>query len=356
MIRASEHFNLYRVETTGTETSGTSASLGFANQLGDAFRLIALSEVGLSPGDRVSARAKIKNDVSGENTLLSLIFSDAAGATISSVSGAAANNTAFAETVLADNVIPALTRAMRLDVVRQSGSGTVRIKEAQINGGALSAPYSLPVRAADGFALNCLQRAASWKTEHADVAGSSPFSGDVQISRFFDRRRLEVDWVRAKGDDLRFLEADLAILAGGEKTFSLCLARHFWGSPGAAGGALLRLVAGAAQLGKTLNITGANTGAVIGRRGDYVSLQLTSSLAGPYAMFELVGDVLDGSGTIALALAAPVRHATVNLAHVRFSQAIMTAAPTGGRGVSWANGPHGQAERSLFEQRFKVAA
>jgi len=354
MLRASEPFNLYRIETTNREESASAASIAFAEGLGAPLRDIGLSAVGLAAGDRVWTRGKVRNAVGAENSRLRIRFDDAAGSMVAETVGPYADNTAFAETVLENIAVPAGAVTMRAFADRESGSGSVSIRDVAIGPGPTAHPFSLPVRGLNGFALNALQRETRATLDRSNIEGRSPFSGRVQQTRMFERWRVEAQIAPLFDDDLRLYEDDLAALSGGAKTFNLVPPERFWNSLGQSVGALVRTVDGAGQTGVSLDINGGGTDALIARRGDLVSILTGPDFSGPYTLRRLAADVIDAAGTVAIALREPIFPAPLNGAHVRFTQPVVTASIAGDETVDHVLDGYGQINALTFEERFEV--
>lgn len=138
--------NLYRFEGAGTFISGTSSPSAAFNA---GAVNIDLVDVGLVPGDVVSASAEIRNVASGDNVRLELRFFDGLGGTgsiVSTVTNTYANLTTFTRVTIPNVTIPATSQSMHMFIRRQGGTGTIEGHKGMINRGSQAAPYARPWR------------------------------------------------------------------------------------------------------------------------------------------------------------------------------------------------------------------
>lgn len=297
--------NLHPYTVAGDINSGTS------NPIGASFS-VTLAAAGLAVGDLVSGSAEILNAVSLENSRFEITARDGSATILATVDSGYANNTSFTRRSAVALTIPASTATIRCNVRRQSGTGSMSIRNVILNRGATAATYLPPSRGAT----------APWTNPsfHRDNEQSvqSRNSGTSQITTFPSRRWLsQFKTAVLGGDELREWSLAIDQLSDLNNVFRLVPPSYTGPSTGYLGPN--PAVMGAGQLGSDLDVDGLDASTAILKAGDYCSFEVTSGGGSTNVqLFKLAADVTsDGSGVANLTFTTPIRQAPADNAVVQ---------------------------------------
>lgn len=313
-------------------TVGGVVNSGATNPVGASFGVL-LTAGSLAVGDVVSGSAEVMNAVSGENTRFELTARDAGSTILASVDSGYANNTSFTRRSAVALTIPSSTTQIQCSVRRQSGAGSMSIRNVILNRGATAATWLTPKRGATAPWVHSAFARDNLQSVQLSNAGVS------QLTTWSSRRwLLQFDTHILGGDELREWALALDQLSDLNNVFRIVPPGYTGPSTGYLGAN--PAVNGGSQLGTSLVCDGVDNSTAIAKAGDYLSFDVTSALSNTNSqLFQLSADATsNGSGQVTFTLTTPIRQSPADNAVVQiFSPTAQMALVAPSAGVDYGS-------------------